>query len=113
MPRFLRILFLVPFLFLPTIARADSVPALTIIGGTITGGRPFGAGGIVFNLTGIDPATGKIYNIQGGAEGGFFRDPFLAVARADGHFFFQYFGWSGSGFWECSGQYGRHVAGHS
>jgi len=56
------------------------VPALTIIGGTITGGRPFGAGGIVFNLTGIDPATGKIYNIQGGAEGGFFRDPFLAVA---------------------------------
>ena len=80
MPRFLRILFLVPFLFLPTIARADSVPALTIIGGTITGGRPFGAGGIVFNLTGIDPATGKIYNIQGGAEGGFFRDPFLAVA---------------------------------
>ena len=80
MPRFLRVLFLVPFLFLPAIARADSVPALTIIGGTITGGRPFGGGGIVFNLIGIDPATGQTYNIQGGAEGGFFRDPFLAVA---------------------------------
>lgn len=80
MPRVLRILFLIPFLLLPAIARADSVPALTIIGGTITGGRPFGAGGIVFNLIGIDPVTGKIYNIQGGGEGGFSRDPFLAVA---------------------------------
>ena len=80
MPRFLRVLFLVPFLLIPAIAKADSVPALTIIGGTITGGQPFGAGGIVFNLIAIDPATGKIYNVQGGAEGGFFRDPFLAVA---------------------------------
>jgi hypothetical protein len=57
MPRFLRVLFLVPFL----------------------GGCVFGAGsGITFSLTGIDPLTGKIYNIQGGGEGGYFPDPFLA-----------------------------------
>ena len=81
MPRFLRVLFLVPFLFLPTIARADSVPALTIISGTINGGRIFGAGrGITFSLIGIDPATGKIYKIEGGGEGGSSSDPFLAVA---------------------------------
>ena len=79
MPRFLRVLFLVPFLFLPTIARADSVPALTIIGGTITGGRIFSGGGITFSLIGIDPATGTIYNISSGSEGGFFTDPFAAA----------------------------------
>lgn len=80
MPRFLRILFLVPFLFLPTIARADSVPALTIIGGTITGGSFFAGGGLTFNLIAIDPATGKIFKVQGGGEGRFSSDPFLVGA---------------------------------
>ena len=80
MPRFLRVLFLVPFLFLPTIARADSVPALTIIGGTIRGGTFFAGGGITFNLIGIDPVTGKIFNIQGGGEGGSSSDPRFPVA---------------------------------
>ena len=80
MPRFLRVLFLVPFLFLPTIARADSVPALTIIGGTIMGGTFFAGGGITFNLIAVDPATGKIYNVQGGGQGSSSSDPFLAVA---------------------------------
>jgi hypothetical protein len=81
MPRIFRVLFLLPFLFLPAIAQADPVvPALTIIGGTVTGGRPFGAGGIVFNLIAVDPATGQVFNVQGGGEGPFSATPALAVA---------------------------------
>jgi len=81
MPRFFRVLFLLPFLFLPAITQADPVvPALTIIGGTVTAGRPFGAGGIVFNLIAVDPATGQVFNVQGGAEGPFSATPSLAVA---------------------------------
>ena len=80
MPRIFRILLLLPFLFLPAIAQADPVPALTIISGTVTTGSFFAGGGLTFNLTGIDPATGTIYNISGGGEGGFSSDPALPIA---------------------------------
>ena len=84
MPRFLRILFLIPFLFLPAIAQADPVPALTITGGTITGGRgllPCGlivGQGICVNLTGVDPLTGNVFNFVAASEGGFVGTPFLS-----------------------------------
>ena len=76
MRRFLRVLFLIPFLFLPAIAHADPVP-LTIIGGTITGGTgtlPCGLivpAGLCFSLIGLDPTTGNTFNLSAGSEGGF------------------------------------------
>ena len=84
MPRFLRILFLIPFLFLPAIAQADPV-TLTITGGTITGGRgtlPCGINvgqGLCVNLTAVDQSTGNTFNITAGSEGGFVGSPFFSV----------------------------------
>jgi hypothetical protein len=85
MPRLIRILFLIPFLFLPAIAKADTVPALTIIGGTITGGRGLLPGGLIvgqglsLNLIGVDPLTGNTFNIFAASEGGFTGTPFLSL----------------------------------
>lgn len=84
MPRFFRILILIPFLFLPAIAQADPVPALTITGGTITGGRgllPAGlivGQGISLSLTGVDPLTGNVFNFVAASEGGFVGTPFFS-----------------------------------
>lgn len=85
MPRFLRILFLLPFLFLPSIAQADPIPAVTIIGGTVSGGRgllPCGllivGQGICAQLTAVDPSTGNVFNIVVASEGGFIGTPFLS-----------------------------------
>jgi len=84
MPRSLRILFLIPFLFLPAIAKADPVPALTITGGTITGGRGLLPGGLIvgqglsLSLIGVDPLTGTTFNIFAASEGGFTGTPFLS-----------------------------------
>jgi hypothetical protein len=86
MPRFLRVLFLIPFLFLPAIAKADPVPALTIIGGTITGGRGLLPGGLnvgqglSLSLIGVDPLTSNTFNIFAASEGGFVGTPFLSQA---------------------------------
>ena len=86
MPRFLRILFLIPFLFLPaTIAQADPVPALTITGGTIMGGRgvlPCGlivSQGLCLILTGVDASTGNVFNFVAASQGGFVGTPFLSA----------------------------------
>jgi PEP-CTERM motif len=86
MPRFFRILFLLPLLLIPASVQADPVPALTIIGGTITGGQlttlPGGlivGQGLTFNLIGVDPLTGNTFNIVAGSEGGFSVTPFLAA----------------------------------
>jgi len=76
MPRFLRILFLIPFLLVPAIAHADPV-ALTITGGTITGGTGLLPGGLIvpaglsFNLVGVDPLTGNTFNLFAASQGGF------------------------------------------
>jgi hypothetical protein len=84
MPRLFRILFLIPFLFLPAIAHADPVPALTITGGTIMGGRgtlPCGlivGQGICVMLTGVDPTTGNTFNFVAASEGGFVGTPFFS-----------------------------------
>ena len=83
MPRFFRILFLIPFLFLPAIAQADPV-AITITGGTITGGRgtlPCGlivGQGLCVSLTAVDPSTGDVFNIGAASEGGFVGTPFFS-----------------------------------
>ena len=83
MPRFLRILFLIPFLFLPAIAQADPVPALTIIGGTITGGRGLLPAGLIvgqglsLNLVAVDP-NGNVINFVAASEGGFAGTPFFS-----------------------------------
>jgi PEP-CTERM motif len=84
MPRFLRILFLLPVLLIPASVKADPV-ALTIIGGTITGGQsttlPVGlivGQGLSFNLIGLDPLTGNTFNLIAGSEGGFIVTPFFA-----------------------------------
>ncbi len=85
MPRFLRILFLLPLLLIPASVQADPVPALTIIGGTITGGTGTLPGGLIvgqgltFNLIGVDPLTGNTFNVVAGSEGGFTVTPFLAL----------------------------------
>ena len=84
MPKSFRILFVVLVLLVPATAQADPVPALTIIGGTITGGRGslgsigVAAGGVQVNLIGVDPLTGTMYNIFAGSEGGFSVTPFAA-----------------------------------
>ena len=84
MPRFFRILFLLPFLFLPAIAQADPIPAVTITGGTIMGGRgelPCGlrvSQGICLRLTAVDPLTGNVFNFVVASEGGFVGTPFLS-----------------------------------
>jgi len=84
MPRFLRLLFLLPLLFIPASVQADPV-ALTIIGGTITGGTGTLPGGLIvgqgltFNLVGLDPLTGNTFNLVAGSEGGFTVTPFLAA----------------------------------
>ena len=84
MPRFLRILFLLPLLLIPASVQADPV-ALTIIGGTITGGRGTLPGGLIvgqgltFNLIGLDPLTGNTFNLVAGSEGGFVGTPFLSL----------------------------------
>jgi len=83
MPRFFRILFLLPLLLIPASAQADPV-ALTIIGGTITGGTGTLPGGIIvpqgltFNLIAVDPLTGNTFNLFVGSQGGFSATPFLA-----------------------------------
>ncbi|HEY6660617.1 MAG TPA: VPLPA-CTERM sorting domain-containing protein [Pyrinomonadaceae bacterium] len=85
MPRFRRILFLLPLLLIPASVQADPVPALTIIGGTITGGTGTLPGGLIvgqgltFNLIGVDPLTGNTFNVVAGSEGGFTVTPFLAA----------------------------------
>jgi len=82
MPRFLRVLFLIPFLFLPAIAHADPVP-LTIVGGTITGGTGLLPGGLIvpaglsFSLIGLDPTTGNTFNLGAAA-----RDIALYLGRS-------------------------------
>lgn len=85
MPRFFRILFLLPLLLIPASVQADPV-ALTIISGTITGGQlttlPQGLNvgqGLGFNLIGLDPLTGNTFNIVAASEGGFSVTPFLAA----------------------------------
>ena len=81
MPRFFKYLLLCPLFLLPANVQADpAVPALTIIGGTITGMQccSFPAGGISISLTGIDPLTGTVYSISAGSQGGFSSNPFAA-----------------------------------
>ena len=84
MPRFLRMLFLLPLLLIPASVQADPV-ALTIIGGTITGGTGTLPGGLIvgqgltFNLIGLDTLTGNTFNLVAGSEGGFTATPFLAL----------------------------------
>ena len=85
MPRFFRILFLLPVLLIPASVQADPI-ALTIIGGTITGGQlttlPQGlivGQGLGFNLIGLDPLTGNTFNISAASEGGFQVTPFVAT----------------------------------
>lgn len=84
MPKSFRILFVVLFLLVPATAYADPVPALMITGGTITGGRGTLPGGLIvgqglsLSLTGVDPATGNVFNIFAASEGGFIGTPFLS-----------------------------------
>jgi hypothetical protein len=84
MPKSFRFLFVFLILLFPAIAHADPVPALTITGGTITGGRGTLPGGLIvgqgisLSLTGVDPSTGNVFNIFAASEGGFTGNPFLA-----------------------------------
>ena len=84
MPKSLHILFVVLVLLVPATAYADPVPALTITGGTITGGRGLLPGGLIvgqglsLSLTGVDPTTGNVFNIFAASEGGFTVTPFLS-----------------------------------